>query len=155
VLKNGEEVAVKVQYPSVSFYQEGDLLTHKIVSFFLAKFMTDYRELSDDFRGVLAKQLNFKMEGENAKLAAKNFSNRDDIYVPQIVDKYTSARVLTMEFIHGVKINDLSTIHKWGFSPSTIAHTLFDAVGEQIFFAWLRPRRLACWQYFCQTTSQK
>uniref|UniRef100_A0A6B2L263 ABC1 atypical kinase-like domain-containing protein n=1 Tax=Arcella intermedia TaxID=1963864 RepID=A0A6B2L263_9EUKA len=133
VLPDNRVVAVKVQYPRVKYFHDGDLLTHRVVGHFLSYFYKQFRKPSEEFYTALHAELNFKKEAEHAKRARKNFSHRKDIYVPDIVDNLSSERILTMEFIDGFKVNNLEAISKHGFSTASIAQLVFEGNAEQVF----------------------
>jgi len=135
VTHDGREVAVKIQYPELQEQFDGDMITNQIVlkcvAWLFPKY--DFKWTSEYMRNVLSKELNFKLEGLNAERAAKNISNSEDAYVPKVYWDLTSPRVLTMEFIHGIKITDKEKILKEGFNPSEILTKMMNVLGEQVF----------------------
>lgn len=52
------------------------------------------------------KELDFHIEMKNGQETKWNFRNNKDIYIPTVYEEYSSKRVLTMEYIEGVKISD-------------------------------------------------
>lgn len=133
---NGIEVAVKVQYPEVRYYRDADLFTQKMI-FKTFAFFTNrkYRKELDKIQEDVAKEIDFTVEAENIKRAKQNFEKikLENVYIPYVIDELTSKRVLTMEFIHGVKGKDVELLKKNGFNMKEIATTLFTAISEQIF----------------------
>lgn len=53
-------------------------------------------------------------EGQNARRFRKLYADKQDVLVPDIFWEYTSAKVLTMEWIEGVKLNQQEAIEKQG-----------------------------------------
>lgn len=87
-------------------------LTSDIVVYLLSIF---YRRLMtptvnariEEVKANLLKEYNFRIEAENAKRAAYNFRKRKDVYIPKVFDEFVTERILTMEFVSGVKITDV------------------------------------------------
>jgi aarF domain-containing kinase len=136
-LTNGEPVAVKIQYPKVSFYMRGDLLAQRICMQILEKVL-DRRGYDDQMEKHLLTELDFTNEAKNAKRAAECFKNRSDVYFPKIYDELSNKRVLTMEFIGNeenpaVKVNDVQGMEKLGISPKQTARILNESFSEMLF----------------------
>lgn len=131
-LHNGQQVAVKVQYPDVRYYFEGDVIVIK----HLVDLLNWYYKVEYDYTPLLnnlRQEYDSKREVETQKRAAKQFEGRTDIYVPKIYDELTSDRIITMEFIDGVRIDDVEGIKKLGLSVKEVATLAFTAFAEQIF----------------------
>ncbi|KAL9646949.1 hypothetical protein ABK040_013807 [Willaertia magna] len=147
ILKDGTLVAVKVQYPYVRFFYHGDMKTRLAASRLAIRlyYMQDDYEnidellaLNDEFdrelQEGLSKELDFINEANNSKITARNFSNRDDVHIPKVIDQYTSSRVLTMEFIENAcNANDVKKIREMGFNESEVASQIISAFAEQTF----------------------
>ncbi len=56
------------------------------------------------------KELDFENELNNAEITRKNFLNDDSLYIPKYENNLCSDRVLTMEFIDGIKISDIDLL---------------------------------------------
>ncbi|CAI0442017.1 unnamed protein product, partial [Linum tenue] len=109
-LKNsGQTVAVKVQRPGIEkaigldFYLIRGLggLINKYVDFITS----DVVALIDEFVFRVYQELNYVQEGQNARRFKKLYADKEDIMVPDIFWEYTSGKVLTMEWVEGVKLN--------------------------------------------------
>jgi ubiquinone biosynthesis protein len=107
------------------------------------------------------KELDFLSEANNIERVRENFKNDENVYVPKVNYKYTSKEILTMEFIHGLKINDINGISsKFGFSKKEILNLLFEKMALQVFEygfvhcdpviikIFLKFIFLASWKYF-------
>jgi predicted unusual protein kinase regulating ubiquinone biosynthesis (AarF/ABC1/UbiB family) len=134
VLHDGRVCAVKVQYPGIEHIVDIDLDN---LSFFirvlnrLDKSM-DYRFVAEEMRQTIPKELDFINEGHNAERVARDFSYVEDIVVPKIYWDYSSRRVLTMEYIEGVKITDIETLSRMGIDRSDVAKILVHCFAEMI-----------------------
>ncbi len=134
ILHDGRVCAVKVQYPGIEHIVDIDLDN---MSFFIRVLnrvdkSMDYRFVADEMRQTIPKELDFINEGHNAERVAHDFSYVEDIVVPQIYWDYTSRRVLTMEYIDGVKITDTVALERMGIAKSDVAKILVHCFAEMI-----------------------
>ncbi len=134
VLKDGRVAAVKVQYPGIEHIVDIDLAN---MSFFIGVLnkidrSMDYRFVAEEMRKHIPLELDFINEGHNAERIAADFTGVEDIVVPKIYWEHTSRRVLTMEYIDGVKITDYAGMQRLGVDPSDIAKILVFAFAEMI-----------------------
>ena len=129
LLHDDTPVVVKVQRPGVERLVERDIevLTD------LARLAEEHTSLGgyydivgwvDEFAFTLRNELDYAREGHNADRIRKNFSADKTLYVPQIFWEYTTQRILTMEKISGIKINDIDALDKAGFDRHRIAENL-------------------------------
>ncbi len=133
-LIDGRRVAVKVQYPGIDRLVKGDLSNLKTL-FRSARWLEpdfDLVPLVDELAEHVPRELNFLSEGRNAETIAEFFTDRDDVGIPRVHWEHTTRRVLTMEFIDGIKITDTDRLAAAGIDPRAIAHTLVDVYCEQI-----------------------
>jgi aarF domain-containing kinase len=134
VLKDGRVCAVKVQYPGIEHIVDIDLAN---MSFFIRVLnkldrTMDYRFVAEEMRKHIPLELDFINEGHNAERVAKDFADVHDIVVPNIYWDYCSRRVLTMEYIDGVKITDYEGMKRIGVSTTDVAKILVFAFSEMI-----------------------
>jgi predicted unusual protein kinase regulating ubiquinone biosynthesis (AarF/ABC1/UbiB family) len=134
VLKDGRVCAVKVQYPDIEHVVDIDLAN---MSFFIRVLnildrSMDYRFVAEEMRKHIPLELDFINEGRNAERVAADFADVDDVVVPKIYWDYTSRRVLTMEYMDGVKITDLGELERIGVTTTDIAKILIYAFAEMI-----------------------
>jgi ubiquinone biosynthesis protein len=112
VLPDGQEVAVKIQRPAAPtqieadlglLYQAARLLKERVKAL---EFM-DPQELVDEFARSIRLELDYGHEARNAEAFHRNFARDDRVVVPRVIRQYSSARVLTTEYLHGTKVADL------------------------------------------------
>ena len=134
VTKDGHEVAVKVQYEQLQRQFDGDVFTHKVIFYLLAKLFPgfDFTFCNEEMEVILKTELDFLNEANNAKRAMKNLKT-PNVYIPKIYDNLTSKRILTCEFIHGCKISDKKSIEDMGLNLSNVTASMIEAFSEQIF----------------------
>ena len=119
ITHDGKEVAVKVQYPKVRRCFEGDMLTHELIMWSVAKLFPgwDFRWIGPEMHKALKAEMDFNYEANNAKITAKQLENNKSVFVPIPFEHLSTERVLTTEFIHGCKPTDLKKLHEMGLSP--------------------------------------
>ncbi|XP_072013771.1 uncharacterized aarF domain-containing protein kinase 5-like [Amphiura filiformis] len=136
VTHDGEEVAVKIQYINLRDQYSGDIRTLEImlelVHWMYPK-QFNYNEILQEMKGPLARELDFENEGKNAERCAKDLSYLKYIYVPKVLWKYTTKRVLTMEYIHGCKVDNVDGLKALGVKFSDVDEKMINTFGEQIF----------------------
>ncbi|KZV22309.1 hypothetical protein F511_34053 [Dorcoceras hygrometricum] len=135
VLKDLQEVAVKVQYPGLQYLMKFDLATMGFLSKSVAWLYPDYRFhwMVSEFSKNIAFELDFIQEAKNSERAANNFKNNSMVEIPCIYWDYTSSQVLTMQFCTGQKVDDLEFLKQTGINPLEVAKVLVEAFAEMIF----------------------
>lgn len=114
-LYSGEEVAVKVQRPNLLPTLTLDLYIIRWAAGWLAPWLPlnlghDLTLIVDEFGVKLFEEIDYINEGRNAERFAENFADDPSVKVPAIYWKYSSAHVLTLEWIDGFKLNDTDKI---------------------------------------------
>jgi predicted unusual protein kinase regulating ubiquinone biosynthesis (AarF/ABC1/UbiB family) len=133
-LRNGERVAVKVQYPEIEKLVRGDLRNlralFRAVDFLERDF--DVMPLIEELGTYVPRELNFVNEGRNAETIGRFFKDRDDVAVPRIHWELTTRRVLVMDFVDGIKITDVAGLREAGLDAEQVARILAEAYCEQV-----------------------
>lgn len=138
VLKSGEEVVVKVQRPGIERIINIDL----DVIFELSKIMEKrsswgrlyhVSEIADELANSIRDELDFGREAYSADTFRRNFKNDPKVKIPRVYWEYSSSQVLTLEYLQGIKISDLTSLKQAKFNTSKIAHNLVDSLFKQIY----------------------
>ncbi|HEX2739168.1 MAG TPA: AarF/UbiB family protein [Rubrobacter sp.] len=134
-LRDGRDVAVKVQYPGISGLIEADLDALEAIFDAVARLEPGIRlrPISDYLRWTLPLELDFVREAGAIADLRRVLAERDDVVVPEVIGELTSGRLLVMEYVEGVKITDVETMKKSGIDPSEVAWLLNDVYAEQMF----------------------
>lgn len=124
-LITGEEVAVKVQRPNLRPILSLDLYLMRWAASWLAPWLPlnlghDLTLIVDEFGTKLFEEIDYFNEGRNAERFATNFRNEERVKVPAIYWRYTSTRVLTLEWLEGFKLTDTKSIIAAGLDPLEI-----------------------------------
>ena len=125
-LHTGENVVVKVQRPGVERTVEEDIAILMDVAR-LASSETVWGQIYDlpglvrEFATTIREELDYYREAHNAERFEKNFANHPALRVPKIHWTYTTRRVLTMERLYGIKINDLAALDRAGIDRRQLA----------------------------------
>jgi predicted unusual protein kinase regulating ubiquinone biosynthesis (AarF/ABC1/UbiB family) len=136
-LRDGRRVAVKVQRPGIHETIADDLDALEEIADWIDEH-TDFgrthhlREFLDEFRKSLLRELDYRREAQNLVTIRTNLEEFERIVIPEPVDDYTTARVLTMDYIDGVKITKLSDVAKLELPGKELAGELFRAYLKQI-----------------------
>jgi ubiquinone biosynthesis protein len=136
-LRDGRMVAVKVQRPGIVERVAEDIKTLEEVAAFLDKHTDgahryNIKGIVDEFKEALVVELDYKREAASLRLVRRNLRDFDQIIVPAPVDGYTTSRVLTMEYVRGVKTTELSPLVRIDINGEELAKTLIRAYLKQI-----------------------
>jgi len=156
-LHSGEAVVVKLQRPDIRRIIEVDLeLMAELANIAQRRSpwaqLYDFPRIVDSFAETLRGELNFAVEGQNAEGFARNFSSRGaggaglpggiegdeaafmrQVRFPRVYWDYSTKRMLTLERIDGIKVNDLEGLEQLGVDKGHLARTLVHAISKMIF----------------------
>lgn len=134
VLHDGRVAAVKVQYPGIDRIVDIDLKNNALFIKVLNRLdrSLDYSFIAEEMSRMIPLELDFEREGRNAEQIAANFAGAEDVIVPKIYWEHTTPRVLTMEFVEGVKITDVEGIRALGIDTADVAKILVVAFSEML-----------------------
>ncbi len=136
-LKSGEPVVVKVQRPGIENLILHDLSILKDLAGFIANHtkygrMYDFNGMVQEMGATIINELDFTKEGQNAERFKRNFKKDSGISIPEIKWEYTTKRILTMEEIIGIRINDVDNLDKAGINRRKLAIRLTSSILNQV-----------------------
>ncbi|XP_023530918.1 protein ACTIVITY OF BC1 COMPLEX KINASE 3, chloroplastic [Cucurbita pepo subsp. pepo] len=125
--QSGKVVAVKVQRPNIEEAIGLDFYLIRSLGFLINKYVdfisSDVVALIDEFARRVYQELNYVQEGQNARRFKKLYADKEDVLVPDIFWDYTSSKVLTMEWVDGVKLNEQEAIERQGLKVLDLVNT--------------------------------
>lgn len=136
-MRDGRAVVVKVQRPDIREQIVADLEALEGV----AKFLDDHTELGKRYefqnmlvglRKSLLQELDFTVEANNLEMFGNNLREFDRLIVPEPIMDFTTSRVLTMEYIPGKKITDISPLRLMEIDGAGLADELFRSYLKQM-----------------------
>lgn len=134
----GDTVAVKVQRPNVEQLCRSDLGTLRFVIWVINRFV-DTSEFIDlvafyrEFQRTVYEEIDYVSEATYSKRFKEMFANDPTIYIPYIHDEYTSRRVLILEWIDGIKVNDYVALDAAGVNRLEVSKRIVQAYFYQFF----------------------
>jgi predicted unusual protein kinase regulating ubiquinone biosynthesis (AarF/ABC1/UbiB family) len=136
-LRDGKQVAVKVQRPGIRDAVSSDLDALYDLAEFLDRHTEfgkryQFRQMLDEFRKSLLRELDYRQEAQNLTTFHANMASYGRIIVPLPIDDYCTGRVLTMEYVPGKKVTELSPLARMDFDGEALAEEVFRAYLEQI-----------------------
>lgn len=137
VLRNGKEVAVKVQRPCIREVITRDLdILAQIAEFYdkntEAGKKYQFSSILEEYRKTLLAELDLRKEAHNLEMLSDNLRELDRIVVPLPVPDYTTSRILTMDFIRGKKVTSVTQLELLELDGAELSEQVFQAYLKQI-----------------------
>jgi predicted unusual protein kinase regulating ubiquinone biosynthesis (AarF/ABC1/UbiB family) len=136
-LRDGRLVAVKVQRPGVESQVLDDLIALAEIAAFVDRHSDageryDFSEMVAEFKASLLDELDYVHEAAHLKMLGGNLKAFPAIVIPQPVDDYTTSRVLTMDFVLGTKVTEISPVVRVDLDAQRLGRELVRAYLHQI-----------------------
>ncbi|GMA56876.1 2-octaprenylphenol hydroxylase [Alicyclobacillus sacchari] len=136
-LQTGEEVAVKVQRPDIQQKIEIDLdilmdLARLAERHFEWAAHYELSQVVEEFRYTLLNELNYTIEGRNADRLRKIHEGDTTVRIPEIFWDWSTSRVLTMEYVRGIKLTNGAFLRESGYRTGEIAQRVAHAEFTQM-----------------------
>ena len=138
VLMDGTRVALKIQRPGIGDVIGTDLsllqsMAERAEQVFPEARIYNPTGMVKDFAQQIQKELDFLKEARTSDRMRENFRDVPGIHFPKISWEFSSSRMLVMEFVEGVRIDNLEEIIAMGFDPHEIGKRGFHAYLKMIF----------------------
>ncbi len=150
---DGTDVAVKIRRPGIEELVEADLRVIRWSMPLLLYFVDESRSfslenLAEEFSKTIREEMDYEREARMLTEIKSNFTDDEQVRIPDILEDYSGPRVLTMEYIEGTKINDVEELDRKGIDRSEVAETLQRAylqmiIDDGVFHADPHPGNLA------------
>ncbi|UCG77289.1 MAG: AarF/ABC1/UbiB kinase family protein [Nitrospirota bacterium] len=126
VLADEGAVMVKIQRPNIRNIIETDILIMSIIAGLMVKYLPETEFFNpegivEEFTRTIRKELDFNEEVKNMGRFRRNFEAEKDIIIPKTFPEFTTDRIIVMEKIEGVSIDDTEEIEKLGLDRTEIA----------------------------------
>lgn len=136
-LKTGEEVVLKVQRPNIQQMIEADILVMQKVARLFEKYNDQIARyhpthLIESFERSIHEELQFQNEARNQKRFAKNFKGSPNLYVPKIHDQYSNKHIICMEYVDGIKVNNIEKLDEHNVDRKLLASVGIDLYLQQV-----------------------
>jgi ubiquinone biosynthesis protein len=136
-LLGGEDAVVKVQRPDIDVTVRGDLNVMRDVVSTLEKRAKWARNLGlsgmvDEFAENVTEELDYQIEAYNARRLKTMLSDFDYVRIPNIYGTYCTSKVITMEFMQGVKMTQVDAMDAAGIDRQELARKLIRVMNKQV-----------------------
>jgi ubiquinone biosynthesis protein len=136
-LKNGKAVVVKVQRPDIREEIEADIEIMMHLARLSERHLEDMQvirptKILEYFARRLDREMNYLIEASSIERFARQFDKKDPVYVPDVYHEFTTSRVLTMEYIDGIKATEFDELRRSGHDLNRIARHGADLILKQI-----------------------
>jgi predicted unusual protein kinase regulating ubiquinone biosynthesis (AarF/ABC1/UbiB family) len=132
-----KNVIVKVKRPGIEKIIEEDIKVLQKVLPFAMKFVDpnlrfSVQSMLKQFIETIHEELDYVIESTNLKTIKKNLARHNNVVIPEVYDEYSSKNVLTMEYIPGIKITNVTDLDKKGIDRQKIVIDV-----HKVFFTML------------------
>jgi ubiquinone biosynthesis protein len=133
-LRDGREVAIKVQYPEIASLIDADLMVLQRVSSAIRRVAPkiQLQPIVDYLKGTLPMELDFNHEVSCMIDLRAALAHRSDVLIPEAFKEWCSRGLIVMEYVEGIKITNREELVQAGISPSEVAKLLNDLYAEQM-----------------------
>jgi len=137
-LRSGEVVAVKVQRPGIHRLIETDLAILADLAGLIERHVPELRwiqlsELVDQFGRTIRRELDFLAEAQAMERFGRNFKDDPTRKIPRVHWDFTSARVLTADWVDGVKVTNVTDLEARGYDRREVARNGAHAILKEVF----------------------
>ncbi|GAB6097328.1 AarF/UbiB family protein [Desulfatiferula olefinivorans] len=138
VLPDGDVVAVKVQRPRIRKVVEVDLEIMLHLATLMERHVEELAfqrpvQVVEEFARTLERELDYGIEASSLERTAVQFLRDRTVYIPKFYPDYSGSRVLTLEFIQGIKVSDVGRLDEAGLDRKTITARGADFIMRQVF----------------------
>nr|WP_225901207.1 AarF/ABC1/UbiB kinase family protein [[Leptolyngbya] sp. PCC 7376] len=136
-LHSGEEVVVKVQRPGLAQLFTIDLAILKKIAWYFQNHPRwgtnrDWLGIYEECCRILWQETDYLREGRNADTFRRNFRGANWVKVPKVYWRYASPRVLTLEYMPGIKISHYEALDAAGLERKELARLSAQAYLQQL-----------------------
>jgi predicted unusual protein kinase regulating ubiquinone biosynthesis (AarF/ABC1/UbiB family) len=140
-LLDGKQAAIKVQRPEIPSLVKTDFRSLSIIIWFARRFapvpkgFIDFKMLYQELKQVIEQELDFSKEMNTAVSFKQRFKDHPNVKIPAMYPELCTDKVLVMEWVDGVRLNDRKAFESYGLDGQKLAQELFRLFLPQ----WLEP----------------
>ena len=137
-LKNGEEAAVKIQRPGIRAVIEVDLEIMLHLATLAERHVEELVlhkpvKIVEEFARTLEKEIDFRIEAAHVERISQGFLDDPTVYIPAVFSEYSTACILTTEYVEGIKISNIDQLDAAGYDRRLLCSRGADIVLKQVF----------------------
>jgi ubiquinone biosynthesis protein len=137
-LHDGREVVVKVLRPDIAVRIGQDVALLRALADSVQRFHPNAdkirpQDVVSEIESTLLNELDLQREGANASLLRRNFTDSDDLYVPEVIWSRTTEGVLVLERVRGIPVDDLAALDAAGIDRIALAEKGVRLFYTQVF----------------------
>jgi len=137
-LKNGEQVAVKVQRPGIRAVIEVDLEIMLHLATLAERHVEELAlhkpvKIVEEFARTLEKEIDFRIEAAHIDRIAQGFLDDPTVYIPNVFKEVSSSCILTTEYVEGIKISNIDQLDAAGYDRRLLCSRGADIILKQVF----------------------
>jgi len=136
-LIDGSDVIIKVQRPGIEEQIETDINILTSVAQLMERYIPETAFFNptgivEEFARTVRKELDFMEEARNCVRFGRNFEKHPDVHIPRVFNTFTTDKILVLERIQGVRIDDIEGITRLGLDRKKLAKIGVDAYFKQV-----------------------
>ncbi len=137
-LPDGRDVVVKVVRPDIETRLRRDIdlllyLSGMVERYWDGSRRVRPREIVEEFQNVVFDELDMQREASNASMLRRNFEGSEELYIPEVYWPYCRERVLVMERVSGIPVNDVTALRAAGVDLPKLARRGIKVFYTQVF----------------------
>jgi ubiquinone biosynthesis protein len=137
-LKNGEQVAVKVQRPGIRAVIEVDLEIMLHLATLAERHVEELAlhkpvKIVEEFARTLEKEIDFRIEAAHIDRIAQGFLDDPTVYIPNVFKEVSTSCILTTEYVEGIKISNIDQLDAAGYDRRLLCSRGADIILKQVF----------------------
>ena len=138
ILHSGDEVAVKIQRPDIEKTVEIDLEIMLHLATLAERHIEELAfhqpvKIVEEFARSIEREMDYQIEASSMERVAAQFIGSRAVYVPKVYRDFSTRRVLTAEYIDGIKVSEIEALDRAGYDCKLITDRGADVVLRQIF----------------------
>jgi len=138
VTMDGKDVVIKVQRPDIEAIIDNDISILQYLAKLIVKYIPESRSydpvgMVEEFGGIIKKEMDFTLEASYTERFRKNHSDDPRVLIPAVYWNLTGKKVLTMERITGIKIDNIEKLRESGIDTEKISHIVAEVLFRQVF----------------------